>query len=336
MLRIGIIGAGRVSTAHARAAQALARARLAAVAEVDAERRERFSREYGCPGFERYEEMLGRADVDAVVVALPHWLHAEVTITALDAGKHVLLEKPMAMTVAECDAMIAAEQRSGRKLMVGHSQHFFPVNLAVRQLLGSGELGRVVMATDTWYKPFFGREQRPPWFLDASKGGGMWPMNGPHMIDRLRMFVGSEVVAVKAMVGSFFHNLPTTDAGLALLQFQNGVYATIAHAGYRNDCGVDRFEAEITATEGQLRLDTRRLWRACGGQWEQQEVPVPTVEGREGRLPASSFVLQMAAFADCVLDDTAPPVTGTYGREIVRVLDACEESARTGREIRFD
>src|SRR5437763_1788313 len=109
MLSIGVIGAGRVSTAHARSATALERTRVAGVAEVDAERRERFAREYECPGFERYEALLEQPDIGAVVVALPHWLHAAVTIAALEAGKHVLLEKPMAMTVAECDAMIAAE-----------------------------------------------------------------------------------------------------------------------------------------------------------------------------------------------------------------------------------
>src|SRR5262249_51789709 len=145
MLSIGIIGAGRVSTAHARSATALEQTRAAGVAEVDPERRERFAREYECPGFERYQELIEQPGIDAVVVALPHWLHAEVTIAALEAGKHVLLEKPMAMTVEECDRMIAAEERSGRKLMVGHSQHFFPVNLAVRALLETGEIGRIVM-----------------------------------------------------------------------------------------------------------------------------------------------------------------------------------------------
>ena len=110
MLGIGIIGAGRVSRAHARSAQALGRTRVAGVAELDAGRRERFVGEHSCPGFERYEELLEQADVDAVVVALPHWLHERVTVDALRAGKHVLLEKPMAMTVAECDAILAAER----------------------------------------------------------------------------------------------------------------------------------------------------------------------------------------------------------------------------------
>jgi phthalate 4,5-cis-dihydrodiol dehydrogenase len=336
MIGIGVIGAGRVSRAHARAAQALGRTRLAGVAEIDAGRRERFSGEYGCPGFEQFEELLGRPEVDAVIVALPHWLHERVTVDALQAGKHVLLEKPMAMTVAECDAILAAERASGRKLMVGHSQHFFPVNLAAQALLQAGGIGRIVFATDTWYKPFFGGTERPPWFLDATKGGGMWPMNGPHMIDRLRLMIDSEVVAVKAQVGNFVHGLPTTDTGMALLQFADGAYATIAHVGYRDGCGVERFEAEITGIEGQIKFDGRHLWRSREGRYEAEDVPVPSIADLAEGVPVSTFLLQMSVFADCILQDTEPPITGAFGREIVRVLDACEESSRTGREVRLD
>ena len=113
----------------------------------------------------------------------------------------------MAMTVAECDAMIAAADRSGKTLMIAHSQQFFPVNETVRAMIAAGEIGRIVFATDTWYKPFYA-DPRPPWFLDAAKGGGMWPMNGPHLIDRMTMFIGSHVVAVKAMVGTHFVDVP--------------------------------------------------------------------------------------------------------------------------------
>ena len=114
MVRIGIIGAGRISGAHARAASASGEARLAGIAEVDAARRERAGSLYDCPVHAGAGALLEDGGVDAVVVALPHWLHCEVTVAALNAGKHVLVEKPMAMTVAECDEMIsAARARSG-------------------------------------------------------------------------------------------------------------------------------------------------------------------------------------------------------------------------------
>lgn len=336
MVGIGIIGAGRISGAHAQAARALPQTRLVAVAEPDEERRARFLERWGGTGFADYRALLDSPEVDAVVVALPHWLHGEVGCAALSAGKHVLLEKPMAMTVEECDALIAAGRRANRKVMVGHMHQFTPVNLAAKALLDSGELGEVVMATDTWYKPFFGREKRPPWFLDAAKGGGMWPMNGAHMIDRMTFFAGSEVVAVKAMVGARFFDQPCTDCGVALLQFANGVYATLVHAGYRDRCGVERFEAEITATEGQIRFDGRGLWRSRDDQYLPVEVPTNSPPLRPDMACSPTFAAQTAAFADAILNDAVPPIPGEYGRQVVRVMNACEESGRTGREVRLD
>src|SRR5713226_1357709 len=141
MVKLGIIGTGRVSAGHASAAQALAGVQLAGCADVDPARLAKFTERYPCPGFTSYEALIGRPDVEAVVVALPHFLHSDVTIAALHAGKHVLLEKPMAMTVAECDAMIAAAERTSKQLMVGHSQHFFPVNRAARAMIAAGEIG---------------------------------------------------------------------------------------------------------------------------------------------------------------------------------------------------
>jgi predicted dehydrogenase len=336
MVRIGIIGAGRVSGAHAQAAKALLQTRLVAVAEPDEERRGRFLERWGGTGYADYRQLLDSPEVDAVVIALPHWLHGEVGRAALEAGKHVLLEKPMAMTVEECDAMIAAAGRSHRKLMVGHMHHFSPVNTTAKALLDSGELGTVVMATDTWYKPFFGREKRPPWFLDAARGGGMWPMNGSHMIDRMTFFVGSDVIAVKAMVGARFFDQPCTDCGVALLQFAGGVYATLVHAGYRDHCGVDRFEAEITATDGQIKFDGRNLWRSQEDRYAPVEIAAAPPPLKPGVTCPPTFALQTAAFADAILNDAEPPIPGEYGRQVVRVLNACEESGRTGREVRLD
>jgi predicted dehydrogenase len=338
MIGVGIIGAGRVCGAHATAAAALAQTRLVGVAEPDEARRARFIERFGGQGFADYRELFDAPGVDAVVLALPHHLHVGVACAAFEAGKHVLIEKPMAVTVDECDAILGAAKRANKKLMIAHSQQYFPVNRAVKALLDSGEVGTMVMATDIWYKPFFGREIRPPWFLDAAKGGGMWPMNGSHMIDRMTTFTGSEVVAVKAMVGAYFFDQPATDAGIAILQFRNGVYTTIAHAGYKDHGGVERFEGEITTTEAQLRFTGSKFWRNQEGKFVEVEVPVPTPPLKPAAAPISSpvFASQMADFADAILNDTEPAITGEYGRQIVRVLTACEESGRTGREVRLD
>src|SRR5437879_6192151 len=245
MTNLAIIGAGRISGAHASAATTLEGVRLAGCVDTDPARLASFIQRFQCPGYASTREMLARSDGYAVVSTLPHWRHSGLTVSCLHAGKHVLLEKPMAMTVAECDRMIDAAERAGRTLMIAHSQHFFPVNQQVCRMIRAGAIGRVVFATDTWYKPFY-QDPRPPWFLDAEKGGGMWPMNGSHMIDRMTMFLGSEVVAVKAMVGTHFVDVPATDTGMALLQFASGAHATLHHCGFKTGQGVERFEGEIT------------------------------------------------------------------------------------------
>lgn len=336
MIGIGIVGAGRISGAHAQAARALPTTRLVGVAEPDEERRARFLERFGGTGYAEHRALLDADEVDAIVVCLPHWLHAEVGCAALDAGKHVFLEKPMAMTVAECDALIAAARRAGRKLMVGHMYQYHPVNTTAKALLDAGELGAIVMATDTWHKPFFGREKRPAWFLDAAKGGGMWPMNGSHMIDRMTYLIGSDVVAVKASVGTRFFDQPCTDHGVALLQYGNGTHATLVHAGYRDGCGAERHEAEITATEGQIKFDGKSLWRIRDGQYVPVEVTAMPPPLRPDAPCSPMFALQAAGFADAIRNDTAAPIPGEYGRQVVRVLEACEESGRTGREVRLD
>ena len=150
--------------------------------------------------------------------------------------------------------MLAAVERAGVHLLVAHSQRYFASTVRARELIQNGSLGQPVFATDTWYKPF-GVEGRLPWFLDRATGGGMWLMNGAHMIDRTCWVLDTEVASVRAFIGSPFHHLPVDDANMALLQLRNGLYATIVHAGYRAR-GVEKCEVEVTCSDGMLRFDS--------------------------------------------------------------------------------
>lgn len=338
MIGVGIIGAGRVCAAHAQAALALQGTRLVAVADTDAERVANAVRNYGGRGYTDYRQLLEDPEVEAVIVALPHHLHREATLDALRAGRHVLLEKPMAMNVAECDEMIAAARRAGRVLMVGHSQHFFPVNREARRRIREGEIGRLVLATDTWYKPFHDGV-RPAWFLDAAQGGGMWAMNGSHMIDRMRFLLDRRVKAVKARVGNPVFGYSAPDMGVALLEMEDGLCVTLQHVGYRD--GVNRFEAEITGSEGQIRLSGDRgggacYWRSRQGRWEEVPVAPPELPLEPGRGQANPvFAAQLLEFVAAIREGREPETSGEYGREVVRVLQACEESSRIGAEVRL-
>lgn len=321
MLRVGIIGVGRTAGGHARAARAHPASTVTAVAEIDEGKGRAFAQAQGGLAWHAdYRDLCARDDVDAVVVTAPNFLHAPATLAAVAAGKHVLCEKPLAVTTAECTAICLAAARAGVRVAVGHHYHHTGPTLAARAVLQARELGAPVLATDVWHKSFYDPPQRPAWFLDAARGGGMWPMNGSHMVDRLMFTTGQRVRVVRARVGNPFWGLPATDAGHAFLVFDGGFTASVAHAGWRD--GVNRFETEFVCEQGFLRVTDREVALGRARAWTP--VPVPAVD---------TFAAQFAEFATACATGTETSASAEWGREVVAVLEACEVSSRLGREV---
>jgi len=323
MFRVGIIGVGRTAGGHARAAAAYPDGRVTAVAEIDEAKGQAFAaRQGGIPWHADFRDLCARDDVDAVVVTLPNFLHAPAALAAIAGGKHVLCEKPLALTAAECTAVVDAGRTAGVRVGVGHHYHHTGPTLAAREALRSVELGlgRPVMAMDVWHKSFFDPPQRPPWFLDAAKGGGMWPMNGSHLVDRLMFTTGLRVRSVRARVGNPFWGNAATDAAHAFLVFEDGFTAAVAHAGWRE--GVNRFETEFVCERGFLRVTDREVAVGRGQRFE----PLPVT-------PVNTFTAQFAEFADACTRGTELSAPAEWGREVVAVLEAAEESSRLGREV---
>jgi phthalate 4,5-cis-dihydrodiol dehydrogenase len=322
-LGLGIVGAGRVAANHARAAQRLDGVALRAIAEVDDTRREAFAREYDCAGERGLDDLLRRDDIALVVLALPHRLHAAAAIQALQAGKHVLVEKPMAMSMEECDRMLAAARAADRLLAVGLTHHFHPVPAAARDLVQSGRLGRLVWATETQYS-----QRRlgsnPAWLFDRAEGGGQLLANGVHFIDRLMMLAGSRIVTVKALVGSFFNAYPSDDGTLAYFQFANGAAGTLALTGHFS--GAPTSLAQAVCTKGMLRY---------GKDLEATDPDKPDAEAYQviAVPPANGFVRQLQNVTAAIRGEGALEVPGTWGRDVMRALFACEESSQSGREV---
>ena len=320
---VGIIGASRVSGGHAQAVAAVPETQLVAIAEPDAVRRAQFTRKHQCTGYASHNDLLADPRVDVVMIGLPHFLHTEITLAACAARKHIFLEKPMAMTVADCDAIIAAAEEAGVKLLVAHTEHFVPAGLAAKRLIQDERLGKVVFATDTWYRTF-DLPNRPPWFLNrAEGGGGMWYMNGVHMLDRLTWLIGSPITAVRAWVSNPMVGQNTDDTGLAWLDFANGTHATLHHTGYPQE-GPERNEVEIVGTQASVRVATRddRLWLSHGTQYVEQPVS-----------GTDSFTLELAGLVYAIATGSIAPVDGYWGRYIVAVALACEESSHTGEVV---
>lgn len=318
---LAVIGGGRVVGAHAGIPAHFPQVRLIGIAESNRERHAALAEKFGCLVFEKPEDLLLRADVHIVAICLPHHLHLPMALKALEAGKHVMIEKPMALSVAECDSILTAQCRAGVKLAIGHHHNFVPANVEARRIIQAGEIGHLVFATDSWFKPFH-EGVRPPWFLARECGGGMWWMNAPHHVDRLRRIIGSRIISIKAKVSSEIHGYTAADSGMAMLQFDHGVYATILHVGYR--FGTYHFTAEFTASHGILRLQDQKLLLCRGNAFETVETPGP---------PAG--VSQWANFLEAIETGREPLVSGEYGREIVAACEAAERSSELGREVRM-
>ena len=324
-LGVLILGAGRVSANHAKAINETPGARLAGVFDIDEGRVEAFEAKHGCPGWTDLEQALTKAEAQVVMIGLPNHVHASATIAACQAGKHVFVEKPMANSLEECDQMIAAAEKAGVHVLVAHSQRYFASTVRAREIVQSGEIGQPVFATDTWYKPF-GIASRLPWFLDRAQGGGMWLMNGAHMIDRTCWVLDTEVVAVKGLIKTAFHDtktLKTDDTNMAILHLKNGTYATIVHAGYANR-GVGKCEVEISCTDGMLLFDSysNRLAVDKDGSYD------PII-----LTPTNPFAEELKNLVATINGTETLRITPQWGRHIMAVLEAVEESSRTGREV---
>ena len=319
MQNIGIIGLGSVSPRHLDAVEHVATARLVAVADINEDVLARVQNKYGCKAYSDYRELLQDEEVDLVIVCLPHFLHEEVSVAALEAGKHVFVEKPMAINVEQCNRMIETADKSRQLLSVGHMHHFFPNNVEVKRMLDDKELGELVMVRDEGYRPFK-VEGRAQWYLDKTTQGGLWYQNGVHLIDRCCWWVGSRVVAVKSTIGSRFYDFSADDVAMAMLHFENGVYATLIHVWWKY--GATFSNTDFVCTEGMIKLGGQ-VFVGKDGSYEPREV----------RDSYDAFDRQLEVFIAAIEEGTRPAVTPEYARELVRVLVACEKSARTGREV---
>jgi predicted dehydrogenase len=178
------------------------------------------------------------------------------------------------------------------------------------------------MARDVWTKAF-GIESRPPWFVDRSRGGGMWLMNGAHMIDRTCWVLGSGVATVKGWVGNPIHNAAADDASVAYLQLKNGLNVSLFHAGYKNR-GKDQCGVEIVLSDGMIEFDSyaNRLQVAGNGEYENRPLE---------RL--NPFVEEFVRVVDTITTGAKMAVSPEWSRHIVAAMLAVEESGRTGREV---
>ena len=230
-LRLGVAGLGRAFTVMLPTFIADSRVALVAAADPRAAARERFAGEFSAKAYQTVEELCADPAVEIVYVATPHQHHAAHTLLAARHGKHALVEKPMAITLEDCAAMIDAAKRAGVHLVVGHSHSFDAPILRTRDLIASGAFGAVRMITALNYTDFLRRPRRPE-ELDTRQGGGAVFNQAAHQVDIVRLLGGGRVKTVRAATGAWDAKRPTEGAYSALLTFEDGAFASLAYGGY--------------------------------------------------------------------------------------------------------
>jgi phthalate 4,5-cis-dihydrodiol dehydrogenase len=228
---LGIAGLGMAGAVMVQAAAAHDGYVLRAAADPHPAPRAAFARDFNANVYDDIGALCTDPGVEVVYIATPHQSHAPHAILAAEHGKHIILEKPMALTLADCDAIIAAVERNKVHLIIGHTHSFDPAVDVMRLLIASGALGRLGMIHSFNYTNFLYRPRRPE-ELDTAQGGGILFNQVPHQIDMVRLLAGGLASSVRAQVTALDPKRPTEGSCAALLQFENGAAASLVYSGY--------------------------------------------------------------------------------------------------------
>jgi len=230
-LRLGLLGLGGAAMQMLPTLIVHPRVRLAACTDLNAEASQRFAADFGARSYDSVETLCADPDIDAVYIATPHQFHRSHAVMAADAGKHIIVEKPMALTLADCDAMIEAAERNSVRMVVGHTHSFDPPVMKMREIIASRALGPVAMINSFSYGNFLYRPRRPE-ELDTEKGGGIVFNQVPHQVDVARYLSGGLLRSVRSMAWQLDPKRPTEGSYATFLQFDDGAAAMLTYSGY--------------------------------------------------------------------------------------------------------
>ncbi|HEY7261052.1 MAG TPA: Gfo/Idh/MocA family oxidoreductase [Trebonia sp.] len=329
----GIIGTGTIAAVHADAIAMLPGARLSAVTDVAAGAGQAFAAARGCAAEPSLDALLARPDVDVVCVCVPSGLHAEVGVRAAKAGKHLVVEKPIDVSLRAADRLITAARAACVALTVISQHRFDPGVTELKQLIDGGTLGTLVLgeATTKWY--------RTQAYYDSAPWRGTWAMDGGallnqgiHYLDLLRWCMGPPV-EVTAVYATQAHQIEVEDTSLAIVKFASGAVGTItattaAFPGFPQ-------RLEITGTEGTVTVEDGQIVRTAllAGDASHSPGRDQTAAADPAALGTASHAAQLADLLASVDEGREPAVSGESGREALEIACAVYESSRTGHPV---
>ena len=341
-IRFGVIGLGIMGQEHARAIGANPSLELAAVTDVQSKTGRKLASDLGCKWFDSADEMIRSGDVDAVVIATPHWLHGDLAISALNAGLHVLCEKPLTVTVAQADEVLRAARDSRGLFVVVHQKRFEPAYLYAKQLLDSGELGAVYrcsMIESAWRSESYYRSSpwRGTW---KGEGGGVLLNQAPHILDRYAWLCGMPET-VTARCDTSLHDIEVEDTASAILRHANGTHGYI-HISTIEAPAISRTviccdNGRVTIENGKLQITKLRDSIRESTAHSAQLMGDLESDTRTIQLPGSGDVLSAFYddFVSAVHGNGSLTCPGDEGRNAVELANAMLLSSAEGTAVRL-
>jgi UDP-N-acetyl-2-amino-2-deoxyglucuronate dehydrogenase len=354
-VRFGILGCGVIGPHHARAISGLEGAELVAVADVVPELADELAGEYGCSSHSSLGEMLSGVELDAVCVCTPSGMHAGDAIAALEAGKHVVIEKPVDVTLEAADRLLGVQRATGGKVAVVSQHRFDAATLAVHRAISTRQFGRLTTgsAEVRWWRSqsyYDSGGWRGTWELD---GGGVLINQAIHSIDLLQWLMGS-VVEVYAYTGLLAHErIEVEDTAVAILKFESGALGTIvattaAYPGLTARIAVHGDKGSAVIDDDELvyfhAAGVGKEAEAYGGGENQAERVMEEYGGGSrrpgaGADPGSLSMAhrdQIADFVRAVKEEREPSINVEEGRKPLAIIAGIYESARTGGPVRIE
>ena len=315
---VAMVGCGQIAEAHLKGVDVVEGARLVFAMDVDAEKARSAAERHGEVRWSTdYAEALADSEVDAVVLCLPHDLHLSFAVQAAEAGKHILVEKPMALSEAEAREMVAAADHSKVRLSVGQSTRYFATYQQARALLAEGRIGRVINVLHQ--RTFWIERLSTDWRRVQGACGGLYlPLFGSHDVDAILWLLNDQPNRVWGTIRSFSPVSDGDSDGFIGLEVADGEVGSIAFA---TRCKQNRAETVLVGSEGTLTVRRGELLL------DDEPVVLPGLE--------APFVLQMRRFVEALLAGEQPPVSGHEVLRVMRTLDLVRQASERGEVMAF-
>jgi len=336
-LTVGVIGAGKLGKAHARVYSELPEASLYGVADIREEAARELAAAYGCKHFADYRGLLDSKEVQAVSVATPDHLHREPVVAALEAGKHVIVEKPLATSLEDARAIVDAQKKSGCFLMVNYNNRWAFPYTKVMNLVKDGEIGSPLMS----YAKKVNSIKNPTKLLKWADETSSVHFLSTHDIDMIRWYIG-EPDAVEVYAGGVKKVLAakgfkTLDGAQAIVKWSNGVVSTFESAWIlpeKNPSGVEGY-VELIGSEGVLHLDRREELLVYTNDRSGFQSPRVSMGGEVNGKLQGALKWSQEHFVQRVLAGKAPDITAEAGYRIVEIACAIHRSIDEGGVVKL-